>query len=158
VDLRAYVNPVIKWWWLILAAGIVAALSSTWIVLRQEPVYAARTTLIVGRAVFELNPNSNDLWLNQQLASYYADIANRQQVQSETMAALGISWLPHYTVRPLPNSQIIEIIVNDFSPLRAQAVANELANQLIQQSPGSAQAADNEPSRRWSTKKPSWRS
>jgi capsular exopolysaccharide synthesis family protein len=48
-----------------------------------------------------------------------------------------MTWLPQYTVNPLPNSQFIEIVVNDTDPVRAQAVANELARQLIANSPTS---------------------
>ena len=91
--------------------------------------------MIIGRTVFEANPSSNDLWMSQQLANFYADIGMRGEVQTGTMEALGISALPEYTVSPLVNSQLLEIVVTDTSPVRAQAVANELANQLIQRSP-----------------------
>jgi capsular polysaccharide biosynthesis protein len=43
--------------------------------------------------------------------------------------------LPDYEARAVPDSQLIEIRVVDISPARAQAVANELANQLISSSP-----------------------
>ena len=52
-----------------------------------------------------------------------------------SQAALGLSWLPEYTARMLPNTQLLEIQVIDTDPARAQAVANEVANQLIQQTP-----------------------
>jgi capsular exopolysaccharide synthesis family protein len=79
------------------------------------------------------------LYLEQQLASYYTDIAKRDRVRNATMDALGLSWLPEYSVHPLPNSQIIEIVVNDTDPVRAQVVASELSNQLVQQAPSSSQ-------------------
>jgi succinoglycan biosynthesis transport protein ExoP len=49
--------------------------------------------------------------------------------------ALGLNWLPEYAVSLVPNTQLIEISVVDTSPQRAQAVANEVANQLVEQSP-----------------------
>jgi succinoglycan biosynthesis transport protein ExoP len=144
MELRAYLSPLIKYWWLLLLAGLLAAASS-FIVTRMQPLtYQSQTTLVIGRAVYEPNPNSNDFWLNQQLAGYYADLAMREPVRNATMAALGLDWLPDYNARLLPNSQLLSITVVDTNPLRAQAVAKELANQLIKQTPvyssGSAQA------------------
>jgi capsular exopolysaccharide synthesis family protein len=55
-----------------------------------------------------------------------------------------MNWLPEYDARALPNSQLIEISVIDTIPERARAVANELANQLIQSSPTGAQQAQNQ--------------
>ena len=142
MDLGSYVKPLIKWWWLLLVASVVAALSSFFVTRQQPPIYQTSTALVIGRSVYDPNPTSNDLWLGQQLANYYADIAYRDQVRNNTMEDLGLSWLPEYTVRPLPNSQIIEIVVRDTSPIRAQAVANELAKQLIMQSPSNPELQD----------------
>lgn len=139
MELKAYFAPVLKYWWLLVLAGMVSSVSSFLVVRQQAPIFQTRTTLVVGRAVYEANPTSNDLWLNQQLAAYYADVAQRAPVRNATMEALGLEWLPNYFARPIPNSQFIEIAVTDSVPIRAQAVANELANQLILQSPTSPQ-------------------
>jgi len=144
MDLKAYIDPFKKWWWLLLVASLVAAISSFLVTRQQPPVYQASTALVIGRSVYDPNPTSNDLWLGQQLASYYADIAQRDQVRNATMETLGLEWLPEYSARPLPNSQIIEIVVRDSSPVRAQAVTNELANQLVMQAPSSTQEQDQE--------------
>jgi capsular exopolysaccharide synthesis family protein len=138
MDLKAYITPLLRYWWLLLAAALVAGITSFIILSQQPPVYQTRTTLIVGRAVFEANPASDDLWLAQQLANFYADIGMRGEVQTQTMETLGLNWLPEYYVRPMQNSQLLEIVVTDTNALRAQAVANELANQLIRRSPTSS--------------------
>jgi polysaccharide biosynthesis transport protein len=140
MDLKTYINPLIKWWWLLLTAGIIAAVSSYLVTRQQPPVYQARSSLIIGRAVFDPNPTSTDLWLSQQLASFYSDLAQREPVRDATMKALGIAWLPQYLAYPVPNSAMLDIIVTDTSPERAQVVANELANQLVKQSPTSKQS------------------
>jgi len=142
MDLKAYFDPLKKWWWLLLVASLVAAVSSFIVTRQQPPVYQASTALVIGRSAYDPNPTANDLWIGQQLANYYADIAQRDQVQNATMETLGLDWLPEYSVRPLPNSQIIEILVRDTNPLRAQVVANELANQLILQAPTTTQGQD----------------
>src|SRR5574341_731808 len=135
MELGIYFRPLIKWWWLIAAAGLVAAVSSFLVTRRQPLLYESSTTLVVGQAVYESNPNSSDFFLNQQLASFYADLAQREPVRRATMEALGMSMLPEYHAAALPNSLLIQIQVSDTNPVRAQAVANELANQLIKQTP-----------------------
>jgi len=138
VEFKEYILPLRKWWWLIVAATLVATVSSFIVTRQQPPIYQAHTTLIVGHAIENPNPTGNDFWLTQQLANIYADIAKRDPVKDATMAALGLTWLPEYTVGVAPNTQLIEIVVVDSSPQRAQAVAGELANQLIQLSPTGA--------------------
>ena len=135
MELKEYILPLRKWWWLIVAATLVATLSSLIATSRQAPIYQTRTTIMVGRAIENPNPNGSDFWLMQQLAGTYADIAKRAPVQDATKAALGLTWLPDYTVRVVPNTQLVEISVVDTSPPRARAVASELANQLILQTP-----------------------
>jgi len=140
MEIQKYLYPLIKWWWLIVITTLVAAVSSFVVTLRQPEVYQATTTLMMGRAIDDPNPSSNEFWLAQQLAATYADIANREVIRNATKEALGWNWLPSYRARALNNSQLIEISVTDTVPERAQVVAGELANQLIQRSPTSARA------------------
>jgi polysaccharide biosynthesis transport protein len=142
MELKRYILPIRRWWWLITAATLVAALSSFLATLRQPPVYQAITTLIVGRAIMDPNPSQTEFYLSQQLATNYADIANRDPVKNATKEALGLTWLPNYLAQAPPNGQFVEIIVTDTVPERAQAVANELANQLILLGPTSGQAEE----------------
>jgi polysaccharide biosynthesis transport protein len=139
MDIKDYIRPLIRWWWVILAASIVAGVSTFFYTRQQAPIYQARTTLVIGSSVYQANPTSNDLYLGQSLARFYADLAQRKPTRAATMEALGLNWLPSYVVQPLPNSQLIEIIVSDTNPLRAQVVANELVNQLINLSPAGPQ-------------------
>jgi capsular exopolysaccharide synthesis family protein len=82
--------------------------------------------------------------LSVRLASAYAAIALREPVQKATLEVLGINVLPDYEAVAVPNSPFIEIRVTDSNPALAQAVANELANQLILASPTSSQQEDQE--------------
>lgn len=131
MPIRDFVRPLLKWWWLIVAATSLAIISTYNATQRQTLVYEARMTLAVGRTIFDPNPNSNELYLGQQLAGIYANFAQRGQIQKATMDALGLNRLPKNVIRALPNTQLVEISVTDISPERAQIVANELANQLI---------------------------
>ncbi|HRX01807.1 MAG: polysaccharide biosynthesis tyrosine autokinase [Anaerolineae bacterium] len=138
MELRQYFNTFRKWLWLIVLATLVATAASFLATRQQAPIYAAKTSLMVGQTLENPNPTGNDVWLGQQLAQTYAEIAKRDLVRGTTMEALGLSWLPEYTVQLVPNTQLLEIRVVDTNPVRAQAVAAELANQLILQSPSAS--------------------
>ena len=124
-----------KWLWLIVLATLVASASSNLATRQQPPIYEAKTTLLVGQALQKQDVNQTDFWLGQALAQTYSEVAKRQPVRQATMNALGLSWLPEYNVKPVANTQLLEIQVVDTSPERAAAVASELASQLILQSP-----------------------
>src|SRR5690349_5880295 len=142
MELNKYIFPLRKWWWLVLASTLIAVVFSSLSVLRQPAIYQARTTLMIGTTINNPNPSSGELLLGQQLAAAYADLGNREIVRDATKNALGLDQLPEYIARALPNTQLIEITVNDISPERAQTVANELATQLTLLSPVSGQTEE----------------
>jgi non-specific protein-tyrosine kinase len=126
---------------MILSALLTAG--SCYYLLRDQPLsYSASSTLIIGRTITDPNPTNNEVYMSQQLATFYADLANRDPVRNATMRALGYHSLPAYRVNPLTNSQMIEIVVTDTDAERAAKVANELANQLIHLSPTNALQQD----------------
>ncbi|MGW8179183.1 MAG: polysaccharide biosynthesis tyrosine autokinase [bacterium] len=135
MELRRYFSPLLKWWWLLGISFVLAGASSYYVASQQPPIYRTSATLLIGRAFEDPNPTGSELYLSQELARTYADIAGRRLVRDQTMATLGLDQLPEYIARPVPNSQLLEIVVTDTNPQLAQAVANELANQLILQSP-----------------------
>ena len=144
MNLNSYLAPVLKWWWLILIAAAIAGGATFVATLGQPPVYQARTTLLIGHSINSPNPSSSQFYLEQELAKIYADMGVREPVRRATMEALGMDWLPAYSVRALPNTQLLEITVNDTDPVRAQIVAAELANQLVSRTPTSARPEDQE--------------
>ena len=142
MELNKFIFPIRKWWWLVVASTLIAALFSSLSSLRQPTVFQARATLMIGMTITNPNPANNEFSLGQQLAASYADLANRELVYNATKNALGMNRLPEYSAQALPNTQLIMITVNDTDPVRAQAVANELAAQLILMSPTGPQPED----------------
>jgi capsular exopolysaccharide synthesis family protein len=142
MEQNKYIFPLRKWWWLVVASTLIAAIFSSLSILRQPTIYQARSTLMIGTTINDPNPSGNELSLGQQLAAAYADLANREIVYNATKNALGVDQLPEYIAQALPNTQLIEITVNDINPQRAQTVANELAAQLIHLSPISDQSKE----------------
>lgn len=135
MELREYLIPLRKWWWLIVTATVLGAASAFVATQFQVPQYRTRASLMIGQAISNPNPTGLEFYTTQQLAGTYADIALRQPVRDATMEALGLGWLPQYSTRLVPNTQLLEITVIDTVPERAQAVANVLAEQLVLQSP-----------------------
>ena len=142
MELRDYIRPLRKWWWLIVAATLVATVSSYLATREQPPIYRTRTTIMVGSAIENPNPNGNEFWLTQQLANTYADIVKRDNVRMAVMSRLNLAWLPDYTARVVENTQLIEISVTDTDPTRAQQVAQALPEELVRISPSGANQED----------------
>ena len=135
MDTSVTLRPIARWWWLVVLSVLLATGASYVAAERQQPLYASRTTLIVGSTIQTPNPTNTDFSLARQLALLYADIAMRDPVRNSTMQALGLEGLPNYAVTVPGNGQLIEIVVQGTDPGRAQAVANELAVQLIARVP-----------------------
>jgi polysaccharide biosynthesis transport protein len=142
MNISEYIAPVLRWWWLLILATIAAGASSFYATSQQPPLYQSRTTLLIGQSISNPNPSSNQFYLEEQLASIYADMGTREPVRKATMDALGLTWLPDYLVRVIPDSQMVEISVTDTNPVRAQAVAAELARQLIRRTPTNSNPQD----------------
>ncbi len=135
MDSNPYLKPLVKWWRLLAITSLLAVISSSVSAIFQPDEYVSRTTLMTGSTFLNPNPDSGQIYISQQLAAIYADVVKREPIQDATMEALGIDWLPPYDARVVPNTQLIEILVTDTDPRRAQIIANELAHQLILQSP-----------------------
>ncbi len=139
MELNKLIQPLKRWWWLILLAMALAGAASFIATMNQPALYESRATLLIGQIIEDANPTNTQVTLSQQLALAYADLASREPIRRATMQALGLTELPSYSVQALPNTQLLELLVVDTDPVRAQAVANELANQLVQMSPGGQQ-------------------
>ncbi len=137
MEFQSLITPLWKWRWVIISAAVLAGLVSFLVSLSQSPQYLSRTTLILGQSINSPNPSSNQFFLEQQLAGIYADMGTREPVRQGAMQTLGLTWLPSYNVRALPDTQLIEITVTDTDPVRAQAVAAALANQIMNSAPTS---------------------
>jgi non-specific protein-tyrosine kinase len=143
LDIRPYVVPLLRWWWLLAAAAITAMIASYIYIASQPAIYHARATIWVGPTVQDSNIGDS-VYLSQQIAQTYADVANRAQIRLATQEALGLDWLPYYQVGTVANSQIIEVNVYDQDNQRSFVVAQELVRQIILQGP----AGNEEQSRR----------
>jgi succinoglycan biosynthesis transport protein ExoP len=138
MELKQYFGVVKKWWWLAVACVLIASVSS-YLGTRQMPrIYSATTTLMVGQAMQQANPSSQDIWLSQQLAQTYTTMVKRKPILEAAAQALGLEYIPsagNVSARVVTGSQLLEITVLDTDPERARILADEIATQLIKQTP-----------------------
>ncbi len=117
--------------------------ATAFVFTRMQPdIYQSHATLMVGSAIQDPNPDNLQIQLGSYLARTYAGMAQRTSVRQAAMDALGLPFLPEYTVRAVPETQWIEIAVVDTEPVRAQAVAQALVEQIVALGPGGTEADD----------------
>jgi succinoglycan biosynthesis transport protein ExoP len=140
MELREYLALIRKWWWLIVLCTVLAAGASLMVSRSTPPTYQASTTLIVGQIIQDPNPNTQDMSTSERLAQTYAEMVRRQPILQATVEALdlGVGWKAlreQVSVNLVRNTQLMEIQVTDTDPQRAMLTADEIARQLILQSP-----------------------
>jgi succinoglycan biosynthesis transport protein ExoP len=136
--LEEYLNVVKRWWWLLVLSTLVAAVSSYFAVSREPRTYQATTTTIIGQSLEKANPTYEDFSISQQLARTYVNIVQRRVILEGAAQALGLPYIPrpgNVSASIVPGTQLLEISIRDSSPQRAQALADEIARQLILQTP-----------------------
>lgn len=139
-ELRKYLRALLRWWWLVVAAIGVATGLSYVNTSRQPRVYEATATVIVGQSFNVIDPSSTDLETSSRLAYTYSLIIRRQPVMQGVVDALELeqSWRElrsNVQVYVIPNTQLIEITTRGESTTLARQIADEVAHQLILQSP-----------------------
>ena len=135
MELRQIASTLWKWWWLIVLATAVAAVSS-WLAVRDRPaIYQTSTTLMIGQTVQQVSPDSSEFYISELLAQTYSELIRREPVLKSTAAALGFEddWRRlqgQVSVSLVPGTQLMEIGVIDTDPERAKLIADEIARQL----------------------------
>ncbi len=144
MDFRYYLSLLWRWKWLLVLSTILAAAVSLGYSLHLPRVYRATTTLMVGQAMQNANPSASDFSTSQALAQTYIQMVPRQPLLEATVTALGlnVSWtdlVSQVNAVALPQTQLIQISVLSSNPAAGAAIADELAHQLILQSPTAAE-------------------
>jgi len=154
IDLSFYLRVIWRWRWIILLAVGLAA-GASWPVVQAMPrVYRTSTFLMVGEDLANPNVTLADRQVTQSAIVSYVNMARRQPVLEATVTALGlpISWRTlqdQVAVVRLEGANLFEIRVIDTSPERVQALANEIARQLVLQSPTLANMQQSETRRQF---------
>ncbi len=144
MELKHYFLVLWKWSWLIALATFIGAGASLWATSRMPREYVASTTLMVGRFIQAADPTGQDLAISQQLADSYAQMVRLEPILQGTIDTLGLdmNWralVGQVYASHTPGTQLIQIAVRSTDPQQAKILADEIARQLIRQSPTSAE-------------------
>lgn len=131
-----------KWVWLILIIVGLAAGSSYYYSRQIPPIYAATTTVLVGQVINDPNPSNTSLLAAKSMAEAHAILATQPQILQAAAQALNWSgqWQDLFfrVTAQASGGQLLEVTAKDGNPKQAAAIANEVAHQVIEQSPTSA--------------------
>jgi succinoglycan biosynthesis transport protein ExoP len=138
VELRRYMQIVVKWLWLIvlgtsLAAGATYGISSFF-----PPVYRASTTLLVRTTGTEGGDDYGTVIVNQYLAATYSELMTKRPIIEAAAQNLGLApsvareLMTRIEVWVVPNTSVLRLTVEDQDPRLAMELANEIVSVFIQ--------------------------
>jgi len=149
MEIRQYLAVIWKWLWLIVLSTAIAAIPTFMASRSVPPIYQTTTTIMVGQSIESPDPDSLDIFTAQSLAETYVQLVRRQPILEGAINALGLDmnwralagWV---NVSLIEGTQLLEITVRGTDPQRVKAIADEIANQLILQSPTAPERAQRE--------------
>jgi non-specific protein-tyrosine kinase len=125
----------------LLVAGAVITGAAAFLVSSSLPkVYEGRVTLLVGQSVQETNPDINQLLASQRLSQTYAELAMADPQLQAVITKVGVAvsaneFAKRVRAEAPRDSILVHLTVEDGDPVRAAALANALAERLIELSP-----------------------
>jgi capsular exopolysaccharide synthesis family protein len=134
-----YLNIIKRRIWIVIGLTLVAAaLSGLLSIFVIDPIYEAKTSLIVTRVSKENDKMRYDeILMYQTLVKTYSELAKSRAVAKDAISKLKINITPdelieNLRVSPKPDTQIIEIAVQDKDPKKAYNLANILSEVFIE--------------------------
>lgn len=134
-----YLNIIKRRIWIIIGltsiASLISGLLSIFVI---DPIYEAKTSLIVTRVSNENDKMRYDeILMYQTLVKTYSELAKSRTVTKNTISSLKYNMTPDeliecLRVSPKPDTQIIEIAVIDKDPKKAYNLANTLSQVFIE--------------------------
>lgn len=158
VDFRAYWRTIRKRWPFVILSVIVAtAVAFVW-TYRQPKIYEANCQVIIEPTTPQVLPGAKDVvelgtgsfWANKEFYETQYRIIQSTAVGQRTAEKLGLQYDPDFgandrnltdlgrslagqiSVRPLKDSRVAQIVVNDGKAQRAALIANTVADTYIE--------------------------
>ena len=138
VELRWVFAVVRRWWWLIVGCGLLIAGTAFVFSYLTAPVYSASTTLLVDVAPGTGMADYNAIRASQQMADTYSEMLTGRPVLEASLAKLGLTESPNAVaqgikVKPIPDTQLLELSVESTDPALAALLANAIAEAFVDQ-------------------------
>ena len=141
MELRQYFIVIWKWLWLIVLGTLLAGVTAFLMSRNMTPIYRASTTLLINQARNPAITDYTSLLTSERLAKTYAELLTKRPVLEEVANRLGVETeegeggiLPAaIDVRPVRDTQLIELSVESDDPRLAMEIANTLPEVFIEQ-------------------------
>lgn len=140
MELIAYIQLFRKWFWLLLLGAFLAGGAAFLFRSQQPKQYQSHVTISVGNFIDAPNPDSSEIRTGVELAQTYAVLATTYDVLEATVEAgefpiTSAALRTALGTRVIPDTSLLELTITYTDPVLAADMANELAQQLILNSP-----------------------
>ena len=137
-DFRRYVALIWGWSWLLVLVTLLAGAAAYVVSKRSTPVYQASTTVLINEAPATRATDYSAIVASERQAQTYAQLMSKQPVLEGVIQRLeldsSVADLKEVLqVRPLRDTTLIELSVEDTDPVRAAAVANAIVLEFAEQ-------------------------
>ena len=133
MELRTYIDILWRRKWIIIITILLTEMIVIIGTFLAKPVYSASTKIRIAAAANGAISYSDYMYADR-LMNTYVELATTTPVFDDLKQQLGLSILPPIKVVTIPNTELIQITVEDKNPALAAETANTLANILINQS------------------------
>lgn len=140
MELVAYIRLFRKWLWLILLGAFLCGGAAFIYTSTQTVLYKAKATISVGGFIQSPDPTYSDIQTGTELAATYSVIAKTSTVLEAAIEAqdfpVSVDELrASLTTEVIPDTSLLVLAVMHEDPTLAADMANEIAQQLILNSP-----------------------
>jgi succinoglycan biosynthesis transport protein ExoP len=131
-EIKQYFQTVWKWWWLIVLCTLCAGIASFVVSSMMPPVYQARLMLMSNQSTNTGIVNYSSLLGGQQVIETYRELLKTRSVLQPVIAGLDLPYslrelTEHIDVSIIPDTQLLDLRVEDTDAQRASDIANEIA-------------------------------
>lgn len=140
LDLGLILRSIRRYWWIPILGVLLAGIMGASYAYTREPIYEAKSSLIIGQTIQAINPSRSSIEIIQLLAVTYADLALREPALQAVIDNLDLdtTWdelATRVDADAVEDTQLLEITAEAPTPIEASNIADELARQLIGLSP-----------------------
>jgi capsular polysaccharide biosynthesis protein len=140
MDLSKILNLLYRYSWLLVAAALIAALTTYYQINNQPTSYKATTDILVGPGLDSPSPDLNSLRIGGQMGQTYAEVLSSdsflEALNNKLPQKMDLNDLDNsITNRQSADTRVLTIIVYHQDPKQAVAIANAAAQTLLEISP-----------------------
>ena len=137
MPLKDFLNIMANRWRTVVVTAVITTLGAVAYIVLQTPVYKATTRLFVssvgGESVTEIYSGNR---LSQERVLSYTQLIMGEALAQRTIDKLNFDMdaatlKDNVTARSKPNTVLIDVAVEDVSPLRARDIANALSDEFV---------------------------